>query len=153
MHSFIELLISPFICPTLHPYIPSFIHLFIHYRPLYLFIIYPLMSHFHHFSTLLSIDCLLELQVTMQGGRDAAQEAPTVFAAMDALAARAASFAERRQRALQEAFVDRADAISPHEAASTAAASVKQVTFTLHRDCKKTPHVAWTLFYWLGSGL
>lgn len=39
-------------------------------------------------------------QVTSEGGLDAAYEAPNVYAAMDALAARARSWAERRQRAL-----------------------------------------------------
>lgn len=63
-----------------------------------------------------------------QGGRDAALEAPNVFAAADALAARAASFAERRQRALQEAFADESHAVSPQEAASAAAAAVKQAS-------------------------
>jgi hypothetical protein len=36
--------------------------------------------------------------VTAEGGEEAAHEAPTIYAAMDALAARAAAWAERRQR-------------------------------------------------------
>ena len=38
------------------------------------------------------------LQLTAEGGWDAAQEAPCVYAAMDALASRAGSWAERQQR-------------------------------------------------------
>lgn len=37
-------------------------------------------------------------QLTAEGGWDAAQEAPCVYAAMDALASRAGSWAERQQR-------------------------------------------------------
>lgn len=68
------------------------------------------------------------LQVTSEGGPDAAQEAPFIFAAMDALANRAASWAERRQRTLQDRNVQGADAVSPHDAARFAAAAVKQVS-------------------------
>ena len=42
------------------------------------------------------------LQVTAEGGLEAAYEAPNVYSAIDALAARARSFAERRQRLLLE---------------------------------------------------
>ncbi len=42
------------------------------------------------------------LQVTAEGGLEAAFEAPNVFSAIDALAARARSAAERRQRTLLE---------------------------------------------------
>ena len=38
------------------------------------------------------------LQLTAEGGWDAAQETPFVYAAMDALASRAGSWAERQQR-------------------------------------------------------
>lgn len=71
-------------------------------------------------------DCA-SLQVMMEAGRDAVQEAPNIFAAMDALATRAASFAERRQRALQERQVAGAEAVSPRCAATAAARSIKQV--------------------------
>lgn len=66
-------------------------------------------------------------QVTGEGGRDAAQEAPNIFAAIDALAARAASFAERRQRMVQERSAEGSEGPSPRAAAFAAAAAVKQV--------------------------
>ena len=74
-------------------------------------------------------------QVTAEGGLDAAQEAPYIFAAMDALAARAASWAERRQRLLQERNCEGADSLSPHSAAVAAAAALKQV-LTCIPQCK-----------------
>ena len=63
----------------------------------------------------------------MEGGVDAAQEAPFIYAAMDALANRAASWAERRQRLLQERSAHGSDSLSPNDAAQAAAARVKQV--------------------------
>ena len=44
------------------------------------------------------LDICLALQLTAEGGWDAAQEAPFVYAAMDALASRAGTWAERQQR-------------------------------------------------------
>lgn len=72
--------------------------------------------------------------MTTGGGPDAAQEAPFIYAAMDALANRAASWAERRQRLLQDRNVPGSDNLSPQEAAQSAAAEVKQVC--IHRSCK-----------------
>ena len=69
----------------------------------------------------------MKVQVTMGGGPDAAQEAPFIYAAMDALANRAASWAERRQRLLQDRNVAEIHSLSPQEAAQAAAAEVKQV--------------------------
>jgi hypothetical protein len=56
-------------------------------------------------------------------------EAPYIYAAMDALAARATAWAERRQRLLLEGTPpDAAAALqSPEEAGAAAAAAVKQV--------------------------
>lgn len=65
--------------------------------------------------------------MTNAGGRDAAQEAPFIYAAIDALANRAASWAERRQRILQEASAHSSDSLSPQQAAHAAASKVKQV--------------------------
>ena len=44
------------------------------------------------------MDRCVALQLTAEGGWDAAQEAPFVYAAMDALASRAGSWAEHQQR-------------------------------------------------------
>ena len=73
-------------------------------------------------------------QVTSEGGLDAAMEAPFVYAAIDALAARATAWAERRQRLLLEGGVPSAAAggepppqLTPEEAGAAAAAAVKQV--------------------------
>lgn len=80
-----------------------------------------------------------------EAGRDAAQEAPNIFAAMDALATRAASFAERRQRALQDRQAAGAEAVSPRAAATAAARSIKQVKHFPHEgclDCTKMSNVA-----------
>lgn len=63
----------------------------------------------------------------MGGGPDAAQEAPFIYAAMDALANRAASWAERRQRLLEDRNAVGSDSLTPQEAAQAAAAEVKQV--------------------------
>ena len=41
--------------------------------------------------------------MTAEGGLEAAYEAPNIYSAIDALAARARTFAERRQRLLLEA--------------------------------------------------
>ncbi len=65
-------------------------------------------------------------QVTSEGGLDAAFEAPNVYAAMDALAARARLWAERRQRLLGER--GEGGALAPEEAGRIAAAAVKQAS-------------------------
>jgi hypothetical protein len=68
-------------------------------------------------------------QVTSEGGMEAAMEAPFVYAALDALASRAASWAERRQRRLLESAVPAVAATmqEPEEAATMMAAAVKKV--------------------------
>jgi hypothetical protein len=67
-------------------------------------------------------------QVMAEGTWDAAAEAPHVFAAMDALAARAAAWAERRQRLRVEAApAGGAELQDAHEAGAAAAAEVKKV--------------------------
>ena len=68
------------------------------------------------------------MQVTAEGGQDAITEAPALYAAMDAVAARAASWAERRQRMLLDASGnDSASLATPEGCAAIAAAAVKQV--------------------------
>jgi len=64
-------------------------------------------------------------EVTAEGGRDAAQEAPFIYAAIDQLANRAASWAERRQRLLHEQGIE---SVMPRDAALAAAAAVKEIT-------------------------
>eukprot|EP00884_Botryococcus_braunii_P023287 jgi/Botrbrau1/9642/Bobra.0131s0019.2 len=70
------------------------------------------------------------VQVTSEGGMEAAMEAPYVYAALDALAARAASWAERRQRHLVDASSPSLAATlqDPHEAGAAMAAAVKKVS-------------------------
>lgn len=70
---------------------------------------------------------VLIVKVTAEGGLDAAMEAPFVFAAIDALAARATAWAERRQRLLIEACPADGSLQSPEEAGAAAAAAVKNV--------------------------
>lgn len=69
------------------------------------------------------------LQLTVEGGWDAAQEAPYLYAAMDALANRAGIWAERRQRLKLESATEQAahDMAEPVVAARNAADFVKQV--------------------------
>lgn len=69
------------------------------------------------------------MQVTTEGGFDAAMEAPFVYGALDALAARSAAWAERRQHLLlDQAAPDKAASMpEPHAVAANAAAAVKQV--------------------------
>ncbi|GAB4820330.1 hypothetical protein N2152v2_007376 [Parachlorella kessleri] len=69
-------------------------------------------------------------QVTAEGGLDAALEAPNVYAAMDALAARARAWAERRVRLLAEQAGEGGAAalVAPEEAGRAAAMAVKQAT-------------------------
>ena len=69
------------------------------------------------------------MQVTTEGGFDAAMEAPFVYGALDALAARSAAWAERRQHLLlDQAPPDKAVSMpEPHVVAADAAAAVKQV--------------------------
>ncbi|KAL4420636.1 hypothetical protein ABPG75_010292 [Micractinium tetrahymenae] len=69
-------------------------------------------------------------QVTAEGGLEAAYEAPNLYSAIDALAARARAAAERRQRLLLEAADPMAqDALlSPEEVGAQAAAAVKGAT-------------------------
>lgn len=72
------------------------------------------------------------MQVTAEGGQDAIMEAPAIYAALDAMAARAASWAERRQRQLLNApGIDEAALPSPEEAAAAAAAAVKKVSHAI----------------------
>lgn len=68
-------------------------------------------------------------KVTAEGGPDAEVEVPYIWVAQDLLATRAASAAERRQRALQAAAPPAVAArmMSPHEAGAHAARDVKQV--------------------------
>ena len=67
------------------------------------------------------------LQVTTEGGYDAAMEAPYIYAAVDALAVRAGKWAERRQRLLLEASPDDLAVPTPEAAAAAAIAAVKEV--------------------------
>ena len=69
------------------------------------------------------------MQVTTEGGFDAAMEAPFIYGALDALAARSAAWAERRQHLLLDlAPPDKAATMpEPHVVAADAAAAVKQV--------------------------
>lgn len=69
----------------------------------------------------------------MEGGWDAAQEAPYLYAAMDALASRAGIWAERRQRLKLESASEHAaqDMPEPVVAAREAADFVKQVCLSL----------------------
>jgi hypothetical protein len=64
---------------------------------------------------------------------EAAMEAPFVYAALDALASRAASWAERRQRRLLESAPPAVVATmqEPEEAASMMAAAVKKVQMVI----------------------
>ncbi|KAK9840636.1 hypothetical protein WJX81_005957 [Elliptochloris bilobata] len=67
--------------------------------------------------------------VMTEGTLDAATEAPHVFAAADALAARAAAWTERRQRLRVEAAVPGGPELQDaHETGAVAAAEVKKVT-------------------------
>ncbi|KAK9807857.1 hypothetical protein WJX72_011479 [[Myrmecia] bisecta] len=69
-------------------------------------------------------------QVTTEGGLDAAQEAPFIYSAIDALAARAASWSERRQRLRLDNASEEAAAEMPSSQAvgAAAAAAVRQVS-------------------------
>ena len=69
------------------------------------------------------------VQLTAEGGWDAAQEAPFLYAAMDALAARAGTWAERRQRLRIEAASEQAASTmaEPVVVSREAIAFVKQV--------------------------
>ena len=69
------------------------------------------------------------VQLTAEGGWDAAQEAPFLYAAMDALAARAGTWAERRQRLRIEAASEQAASTmaEPVVVLREAIAFVKQV--------------------------
>ena len=67
------------------------------------------------------------MQVTAEGGQDAAMEAPAIYAAIDALAARAMAWAERRQRMLLDAQPEDPSLPSPAEAASAASMAIKEV--------------------------
>lgn len=77
-------------------------------------------------STLHRSDLLL--QVTAEGGPDAAVEAPYIWVAQDLLATRVAGAAERRQRALLATMSPAmaAELPSPQEAGAIAARAVKQ---------------------------
>ena len=69
------------------------------------------------------------VQVTTEGGFDAAMEAPFVYGALDALACRSAAWAERRQHLLlEQAPPDKTASMpEPYVVAADAAAAVKQV--------------------------
>ena len=69
------------------------------------------------------------LQVTAEGGTDAAQEAPYIYAALDALAARAAAWADHRQRNLISAAPQGAadSMLLPEAVGRQAAEVVRQV--------------------------
>lgn len=81
-------------------------------------------------------------QVMAEGTLDAAMEAPHVFAAADALAARAAAWTERRQRLrIDAAPADGPELQDAHGAGAAAAAEVKKVCMFLKRcDCGR-PHL------------
>lgn len=70
------------------------------------------------------------LQLTAEGGWDAAQEAPFLYAAMDALASRAGSWAERQQRIRIEGATPQAaaDMAEPVVVARQAVDFVKQAS-------------------------
>ena len=67
--------------------------------------------------------------MTAEGGRDAAMEVPFIYIALDQLALRAGSYAERRQRALISALppAEADSALTPETAGAVAAREVKQV--------------------------
>ena len=69
------------------------------------------------------------VQLTAEGGWDAAQEAPFLYAAIDALAARAGTWAERRQSLRIEAASEQAASMmaEPVVVSREAVAFVKQV--------------------------
>ena len=69
------------------------------------------------------------MQVTTEGGFDAAMEAPYIYAAIDALALRAGKWAERRQRLILEGVSADAALITPEAASAAAVAAVKEVCF------------------------
>ncbi|KAK9868787.1 hypothetical protein WJX84_008695 [Apatococcus fuscideae] len=77
--------------------------------------------------------------VTTEGGFDAAMEAPFIYGALDALAARSAAWAERRQHLLLDlAPPDKAATMpEPHVVAADAAAAVKQVSRAAVTDSSK----------------
>ena len=67
------------------------------------------------------------VQVTTEGGFDAAMEAPYIYAAIDALALRAGKWAERRQRLILEGVSADAAVVTPEAASAAAIAAVKEV--------------------------
>ena len=67
------------------------------------------------------------VQVTTEGGFDAAMEAPYIYAAIDALALRAGKWAERRQRLILESASADAALVTPEAASAAAIAAVKEV--------------------------
>lgn len=67
--------------------------------------------------------------MTSEGGTDALMEAPALYAAIDAIAARSAAWAERRQRQVsQQPGLSDGGAVAPEDAGLQAAAAVKRVT-------------------------
>ena len=76
----------------------------------------------------MSMSVLCACQVMAEGTLEAAMEAPHMFAASDALAARAAAWTERRQRLrIDAAPADGPELQDAHEAGAAAAAEVKKV--------------------------
>ena len=69
------------------------------------------------------------IQVTTEGGFDAAMEAPYIYAAIDALALRAGKWAERRQRLILEVVSAGNVLVTPEAASAAAIAAVKEVSF------------------------
>ena len=80
------------------------------------------------------------LQVTTEGGYDAAMEAPYIYAAIDALAVRAGKWAERRQRLLLEALPEDSGLPSPESAAAAAIAAVKEVACVIPTGLQGLAH-------------
>ena len=66
--------------------------------------------------------------MTEEGGSDAVMEAPAIYAALDALGQRVASWTERQHRSGQPLGAHPAEGVlSPEEAAACAVRAVKQV--------------------------
>ena len=84
------------------------------------------------------------VQLTSEGGWDAAQEAPYVYAALDARAARAGGWGDRQQRLRIEVASEQAasEMAEPVVVAREAIAYVKQVSHSgcdIHGDCQQAP--------------
>jgi hypothetical protein len=102
------------------------------------------------------------VQVTAEGGLEAAMEAPYVYKALDSLALRAASWAERAQRHQLDSSPPSlaASLPDPQEAGAAMAAAVKKVrrfTFVAHVvagsiPCLNSPFPPSSPFFLFGEG-